>query len=100
MITGPLCKAARALAEVSRSKLAGNTGVDEATIAMFEQGVSTPSESTINALGAALEELGVIFVPEEDSLGAGVRLKFNRSITERIGILEDEGGLTAKDNVP
>jgi transcriptional regulator with XRE-family HTH domain len=100
MITGPLCKAARALVGVSRSKLAANSGVDTRTIELFERSISVPDETTIARLQSALEVLGAMFVSEEGSLGAGVRLKFNRSITHRIGTLENEGGLSAKDDVP
>ncbi len=100
MITGPLCKAARALAEVSRSKLAANADVDKRVIELFERGIDTPNDSTIAALQTALEELGTVFIPEEGSQGVGVRLKFNQSITRRIGTLENEGGPTAKDDVP
>jgi hypothetical protein len=100
MITGPLCKAARALAEVSRGKLAANADVDKRIIELFERGISKPDDARIAALQAALEELGTVFIPEERSQGAGVRLKFNQSITRRIGTLENEGGPTAKDDVP
>lgn len=100
MITGPLCRAARALVEVSRSKLADNSGVDARTIELFERGIGVPDDTAIAALQSALEVLGAIFIPEEGSLGVGVRLKFNRSITKRIGTLENEGGLSAKDDVP
>jgi hypothetical protein len=54
----------------------------------------------IKALQATLEEFGVVFIPEQGALGAGVRLKFNQSITKRIGVLENEGGLPAADDVP
>lgn len=100
MITGPLCKAARALAEVSRDKLAANTGTDRRVIELFERGINRPDDATVATLQAALEELGTIFIPEEGVQGAGVRLKFNQSVTKRIGNLENEGGLTAKDDVP
>jgi len=100
MIAGPLCKAARTLVEVSRSKLAANSGIDARTIELFERRISTPDAATIAALQSALEELGAVFIGEQGSHGAGVRLKFNRSITRRIATLEDEGGLTAKDDVP
>ncbi|TKT79977.1 helix-turn-helix transcriptional regulator [Aquamicrobium sp. LC103] len=99
MITGPICKAARAIVEVSRSKLAENSNVDGAVIEMFERGIDTPSDETIASLQAALEELGAIFIPEEGSNGAGVRLKFSRSVTKRLGNLENEGGPSAKDDV-
>jgi hypothetical protein len=100
MITGLLCKAARALVGVSRSKLASNSGVDTRTIELFERGLGTPDSSVVAALQSALELLGAMFIPEDGSHGIGVRLKFSRSITERIGTFEDEGGLPAKDDVP
>ena len=100
MITGPLCKAARALVEVSRSKIAANAKLDEAVIQAFEHGMHTPPDDIIQAIQDALEELGAVFIPEQGSLGAGVRLKFNRSLTKRIGTLENEGGPSAKDDVP
>jgi hypothetical protein len=100
MITGQLCKAARALVEVSRAKLAGNADIDQQVIELFERGIDAPSDPAIVALQAALEELGAVFLPEEGSQGVGVRLKFNRSLTRRIGNLENEGGPTAKDDVP
>jgi hypothetical protein len=100
MITGPLCKAARALVEVSRAKLAAKANVEERAIEAFERGIEMPGAAAIAALQTALEELGAVFIPEEGSQGAGVRLKFNQSLTKRIGNLENEGGLTAKDDVP
>lgn len=100
MITGQMCKAARALVEISRSKLARNTNVDEGVIEFFERGIDIPQDGTITALQTALEELGAVFLPEEGSQGVGVRLKFNQSITKRLGVLEGEGGITAKDDVP
>jgi len=100
MITGPLCKAARALVEISRSKLATNAHIDEEVIALFERGIDVPGEAARNAIRTALEELGAVFLPEEGSQGVGVKLKFNQSLTKRLGILESEGGITAKDDVP
>lgn len=99
MITGSICKAARALIEVSRSRLAENSNVDEAVIEMFERNIDAPSDDAIASLQAALEELGAVFIAEEGSSGAGVRLKFSRSVTKRLGNLENEGGPPAKDDV-
>jgi hypothetical protein len=96
MITGPLCKAVG----VSRYKLATNSGVDTRAIELFERSISVPDEAAVAALQSALEVLGAMFIPEEGSHGVGVRLKFNRSITKRIGTLENEGGPPAKDDVP
>ncbi|TWG90323.1 hypothetical protein L598_000700000800 [Mesorhizobium sp. J18] len=100
MITGSLCRAARALVEISRAKLAANVNVDEAVIENFERDVRIPNDATILAIQRELEAIGAVFLPEEGSQGVGVRLKFNRSLTKRIGILENEGGATGRDDVP
>ncbi|BCH26375.1 hypothetical protein MesoLjLc_62910 [Mesorhizobium sp. L-8-10] len=100
VITGPICRAARALVEVSRTRLAENSDVDKEVIEMFERGIHVPDSETIAALRSALEEFGATFIPEEGSQGAGVRLKFSRSVTKRLGNLENEGGVAAKDDVP
>ena len=100
MITGKVCRAARALVEISRYKLAANANVDKDVIRRFEKGIDVPDDKTIAALKAALEELGAQFIPEQGARGAGVRLKFSRSMTRRIDTLENEGGPPAKDDVP
>ncbi|MFC5385236.1 multiprotein-bridging factor 1 family protein [Aquamicrobium segne] len=100
MITGSICKAARAIVEISRSKLAERSGVEKRTIEMFERGINTPDDEAIAALRSTLEELGAVFLPEKGANGAGVRLKFSQSVTRRLATLEGEGGPTAKDDVP
>lgn len=99
MITGPQCRAARALVEFSRDRLAQLSGVDAATIEQFERKLGKPSDEQTAALTEALEKAGALFIPENGG-GAGVRLKFNRSETRRIANLENEGGPTASDEVP
>ena len=100
MITGPLCKAARALVQVSRSKLASRANVRIDVIEMFERGLQTPNEATTATLQRTLEGLGAVFIPDEGANGAGVRLKFSRSVTDRLRILVDEGGPASSDAVP
>ena len=99
MITGAQCRAARALTEISRAKLAERSGVDEALVAAFERKVRKPEPEVTAALESALEEAGAVFIPENGG-GAGVRLKFNSSLTRRIGVLENEGGISGLDDVP
>ena len=99
MITGTQCKAARALAQLSRPALARLAKIDEALIEHFERKIDRPDEATVSAIQAALEEAGIVFIAENGG-GAGVRLKFNSSETRRIGILESEGGIAALDDVP
>lgn len=100
MITGPMCKAARALVEITRSKLATTAGIDEAVIEAFERRINVPEAATVEALQLALEMLGASFIPERGADGAGVRLKFSQSVTRRLATLENEGGPTATDEVP
>lgn len=100
MITGSLCKAARSLVQVSREKLAFNSGVDKKVIKMFEQRIDDPDEATIASLKASLERLGAVFIPEQGSNGAGVRLKFSRSTTDSLQDFVNEGGPSGKDAVP
>ena len=99
MLTGPLCRAARALVEVSRAQLARFSGVDEMTIESFERKIATPAADDIARLKETLEELGAIFIPE-DKRGAGVRLKFTASERRRLQTLESEGGIVRADDVP
>lgn len=100
VFTGPICKAARAIVQVSRAKLASRTNVDSAVIERFERGIDTPDDATLKTLRAELEELGAVFIPEMGSNGAGVRLKFSTSVTDRLRTLVDEGGPASTDAVP
>jgi transcriptional regulator with XRE-family HTH domain len=74
MLTSPQCRAARALIDWSREQLAEASKVSLRTIVDFERGARQPRELTLDALRAALEAAGVIFVPENGE-GAGVRLR-------------------------
>jgi hypothetical protein len=99
MITGAQCRAARALVEWTRDKLAGNSKVDSLVIEEFERRISLPDDETRNALQTTLEDAGAVFI-EENGGGVGVRLKLNRSEVRRIGVLENEGGIVGTDAVP
>lgn len=99
MITGTQCRAARALVEYSRERLASFSGVDVETISNFEHKLATPTKDELAALQSVLEEGGAVFIAENGG-GFGVRLKFSRSETKRIATLESEGGITARDDVP
>lgn len=94
---GSICAAARALVETSRTLLSSKTGVPEEVISNFEDGVAQPDTETVDLLKSKLEELGAVFIPEDDTMGAGVRLKFNRSATKRLATLENEGGPVGTD---
>lgn len=98
-ITGSQCRAARALVEVSRAKLARRAGIAEATIEQFEHNLGQPIAKEIESIRNALEELGAVFVNENGG-GIGVRLKFTSSEAKQIARLEGEGGIAANDRVP
>lgn len=99
MITGPQCRAGRALVEVTRTKLAVRSGVDEAAIEKFERKLQELEPGMIVSLQSALETLGAVFI-DENGGGIGVRLKFTESEARRIARLESEGGLVANNRVP
>jgi hypothetical protein len=99
VITGSQCRAARALVEITRAKLASRSAVDEIVIEQFERKLEEPESETITALKSALETLGAVFIKENGG-GIGVRLKFTESEAKRIARLEGEGGVVASDRVP
>ncbi len=99
MITGAQCRAARALAQLSRPILARLSKIDETVIENFERKIDRPDDATIAAIETALESAGIVFIAENGG-GVGVRLKFNVSETKRLGVLESEGGIAAFDDVP
>ena len=98
-LTGPLSRAARALVELTREQLSTQCGLDAEAIRMFERGLADLDRNAREKLKASLEAAGAVFIPENGG-GVGVRLKFNRSETKRISILEGEGGIAAEDDVP
>lgn len=99
MITSGQCRAGRALAEISREVLARLSRVDAAVIENFERKLARPDDEAIAAIARALEEAGIVFLPENGG-GVGVRLKFTASETRRLAVLEGEGGIAGLDDVP
>lgn len=73
-ITSAQIRAARALIEWSREKLAGESSVPVRTLDRAEKGIGSPQRRTLAAIRAALEVAGVEFIPENGG-GAGVRLR-------------------------
>lgn len=98
MLTGPLCRAARALVQWPRRKLADASGVAKDAIRAFETGGIDPGEAARVALQHALERGGAVFLPE-DSMGVGVRLRFTAKDVKAINRLEGEGGPVGEDDV-
>lgn len=99
MITGPQCRAARALVEFTRERLAQLSGINAETIEHFERKIGSPSDEQIKLLQDTLEKVGAQFIWENGG-GIGVRLKFNRSEAKRIANMENEGGVVGYDDVP
>lgn len=91
-------RAARGLLNLSAERLAGLSGVDAAAIAAFEAETRIPPAAARNALQAALEANGAMFLPDS-TRGVGVRFKFNRRETRAISSWEGEGGSVADDDV-
>jgi transcriptional regulator with XRE-family HTH domain len=71
------CRAARALMEMDQAELARRAVVSRDTIADFENGSRTPAADGLDAIRAALEAAGVIFI-DENGNGLGVRLRKRR----------------------
>ena len=92
------CRAARALIEWTRTQLAEAAGLPRSVVADFETGRRLPPPESIDAMRRALENGGVVLIPENGG-GAGVRLKFSRRDVRRIATLEDEGGPIRDDDV-
>jgi|SRR6185437_6212572 hypothetical protein len=99
MISGSQCRAARALVEISRPMLSRRSGVDLRVIEHFENITGRPKIYELEEIRNALEELGAVFIPENES-GCGVRLKFSNVEAAQIARLECEGGIVANDRVP
>lgn len=98
MITGPLCRAARALVEWPRDYLAQKSGVSAEAIADYEMRKIDPGVEARVKLQHALEQGGALFLPEGND-GLGVRLKFRQRDVRQINRLENEGGPVGEDDI-
>jgi transcriptional regulator with XRE-family HTH domain len=97
IITGPQCRAARALAELSAEQVARKAGVDTQAILDFEAKRADPGEAVKRLLFAALEAAGAVFIPENGG-GVGVRLKYSRRDVRGVNKWEAEGGPAGEDD--
>lgn len=76
MITPAQIRAARALIGWKQTDLATASGISEMSVKNIERGVTDPRASTLQAMQAALEQAGVVFLDagvNRDG-GPGVRL--------------------------
>jgi transcriptional regulator with XRE-family HTH domain len=67
-------RAARGLLDWTRDQLVMASGVPKSTLVRAETEATTPRQSTLSAIRAALEAAGVEFISENGG-GAGVRLR-------------------------
>ena len=73
------CRAARALLDWSRERLAESSNVALRTVVDFERGAREPRLVTKEAICRSLEAAGVEFIPDNGG-GAGVRLRKKSSV--------------------
>lgn len=92
-------RAGRALVGWTPERLAEASGLDPDGIEAFEADLGTADPTTARAIRRALEEAGVMFLPELGASGVGVRLKFPRQTVKRIETWEGEGGTPAEDDI-
>ena len=74
VISRAQCRAARAIIEWSRLRLAEAANIAERTLIDFERGARQPYDRTLADIRRALEDAGIIFIDENDE-GLGVRLR-------------------------
>lgn len=98
-ITGKLARAARALVELPRDRVARLACLDETALAAFETGTGDLGEDIKWRLRHSLEENGATFLFDDGDGGVGVRLKFNARDVRALNRLEGEGGRTGNDDV-
>jgi transcriptional regulator with XRE-family HTH domain len=84
MVEAAQVRAARALIGWSQTKLAETAGVSLSIVERFEAGAPEPvADEAIAKMRAALEAVGVVFIPRNGG-GAGVRMRKGRA-SEYIG---------------
>lgn len=101
-MTGRLIAAARALTGVNRDDFARAAGLTAEALSLMEAAGSAwlHTESDAEAVVRAFDKFGVVIVGEDESMGAGVRLKFTRQDVKQIVRLEGEGGIARSDDAP
>ncbi|MFO7324657.1 MAG: DNA-binding protein [Pseudomonadota bacterium] len=98
LITGPQCRAARALVQLDAGQVARRAGLDAQVILDFEVGRADPGVAAKRKLREALEEAGAVFIPENGG-GLGVRLKYSQRDVRGVNKWESEGGTVGEDDV-
>lgn len=100
---GFVARAARALSQVSIEVVARRSGIAAEKLTAYERGLGDVSVEEAQALVAAFDHYGVLFIPEGDGFGpgsgVGVRRKFGRAKVEMIENWEGEGGPVGEDDI-
>ena len=101
-MTGRLVAAARALAGISLEDFADAAGLPHESVALIERSGSAwvRGEAEAAGLSRACEHFGIVVLDEDESMGAGVRLKFTRQDVKQLHRLEGEGGIAGTDDNP
>jgi hypothetical protein len=98
-LTADLALAARALAQVSAAYVADRADLDLGRLQAFERGSGDLVVREKLRLQLALEDCGVVFIPEDAQSGYGVRHRFTRAKMNRLESWENEGGPTSEHDV-
>lgn len=99
-LTGSLARAARALVGTSAADTAEAAGIGRRELRAFEKGGGALTPDQIQSLRLALERFGAFFIADGvNRRGHGVRLKFSAEKARRVESWENEGGLSAEDDV-
>lgn len=102
-LTGYLARAARALVETSATTTGARAGLTRAQVRDYERGRIHLTQEQLSGLKGALEELGAVFIADDEhpgvGSGVGVRLKFTAEKASRIETWEGEGGPAYEDDV-
>ncbi|MBM6622435.1 XRE family transcriptional regulator [Micrococcaceae bacterium RIT802] len=100
MVIAPdLARAARALTQVSSKVIARAAELEKQQVRAFEKGNQPLTADQAGRLARALEQYGVVFIPDDEHGGYGVRRKFNAAKVGRLETWEGEGGPAYEDDI-
>lgn len=91
-LTPDLARAARAFTKVSSKTIAQGAGLTREEVRNFERGKHGLDDEKLQALKESLEKYGALFLPEEETVGYGVRRKYPRERLMKLNTWEGEGG--------
>ena len=87
------------LTGMSIALVAGRAGMDTERLKHYERGLGSVTQAEAQALVSAFNYYGVVFIPEDDNGGVGVRRKFGQTKVEMIENWEGEGGPVGEDDI-